>query len=168
MIRFRKLIRYAGVSVIATTISQAILATLNSTRATSAGWANVIATMVGTVPSFELNRRWVWRKTGRRSLGAEVVPFVTIAAAGLGLSTLAAIYASHWADGHGYSNSGRTILIAAATLTAFGLVWIAQFIILDKVLFGRNGSTPAGEAEAVADAANGVDQGRVLDVDLVA
>ena len=36
-------------------------------RILPAGWANVVATAAGTVPSFELNRRWVWNKTGRRS-----------------------------------------------------------------------------------------------------
>ncbi|HSS08396.1 MAG TPA: GtrA family protein, partial [Acidimicrobiales bacterium] len=63
-----KLIRYATVSAISTAVSLTILGTLVATNATTAGWANVVATAVGTVPSFELNRRWVWKKRGRRSV----------------------------------------------------------------------------------------------------
>ena len=39
------------------------LTLLVGTDAVTAGWANVIATGVGTVPSFELNRRWVWGRS---------------------------------------------------------------------------------------------------------
>jgi putative flippase GtrA len=56
----RKLLRYAAVSAIATSLSLTILGVLVARGTTTAGWANVIATAAGTVPSFELNRRWVW------------------------------------------------------------------------------------------------------------
>jgi putative flippase GtrA len=56
--------RYATVSAIATTVSLTILGLLVATGAMSAGWANIIATAVGTIGSFELNRRWVWGKRG--------------------------------------------------------------------------------------------------------
>jgi len=59
-----------------------------ATHTLSPGWSNVVATTVGTVPSFELNRRWVWTKRGHRSLLPEIAPFCTLSAAGLALSTL--------------------------------------------------------------------------------
>ncbi len=59
----RRLRRYAGVSVISTAVSLAVLTLLVGTDAVTVGWANVIATGVGTVPSFELNRRWVWGRS---------------------------------------------------------------------------------------------------------
>ncbi|MCU1386824.1 MAG: hypothetical protein JWL72_162 [Ilumatobacteraceae bacterium] len=128
-----KLLRYAAVSGVSTVVSQVVLATLVATRATSAVWANVIATIVGTVPSFELNRRWVWGKQGRRSMSGEVVPFAAISAAGLGLSTLAVAAMSH-ATEH-WSTTERTISIQIASLTAFGVVWLVQFVVLDRILF---------------------------------
>lgn len=189
MISLRKLLRYAAVSGVATTISQIVLATLVATRATGAVTANVIATMVGTVPSFELNRRWVWGKRGRRSLSAEVVPFAIISAAGLALSSLAVAIASHAVDG--FATTSRTLIIQLSSLTAFGIVWLVQFVMLDRVLFRhRVGPTrdatdemdemdeldeldelvsaAAGQTQAVADTADGLDQRRLLDVDLVA
>ena len=44
----------------------------------------VIATTVGMIPSFELNRRWVWRKNGRRSLTTELAPFAALSLTGTG------------------------------------------------------------------------------------
>ena len=141
MITLRKLLRYAAVSAVTTTISQTILAVLVATRTTGAVTANVIATMVGTVPSFELNRRWVWNKHGRRSLGGEMLPFAVLSAAGLGLSSLAVAIASHFVE-H-WSMTTRTLTIQLASVTAFGIVWLVQFVLLDKVLFKRRATATA-------------------------
>jgi putative flippase GtrA len=135
VIRLRQWIRYAAVSGISTGISQCVLAVLVATRTTGAVTANVIATMVGTIPSFEFNRRWVWGKTGRRSMATEVVPFAAISATGLALSTLAVAVASRWAEAIALDTTWRTLTVQGANLGAFGLVWIAQFFLLDKVLF---------------------------------
>jgi len=141
VITLRKLLRYAAVSAVTTTISQTILAVLVATRTTGAVTANVIATMVGTVPSFELNRRWVWNKHGRRSLGGEMLPFAVLSAAGLGLSSLAVAIASHFVE-H-WSTTTRTLTIQLASVTAFGIVWLVQFVLLDKVLFRRRATATA-------------------------
>lgn len=141
MITLRKLIRYAAVSGVTTVLSQTVLAVLVATRATGAVTANVIATMVGIGPSFELNRRWVWGKRGRRSLGGEVLPFTMLSAAGLGLSSLAVAIASHFVE-H-WSTTTRTLTIQLASITAFGIVWLVQFVLLDKVLFRRRTTAPA-------------------------
>jgi putative flippase GtrA len=133
--RLGQLVRYGTVSAIATTTSLAVLGALVATRTVTAGWANVIATGVGTVPSFELNRRWVWGRRGDRSLGGEVVPFVAMTAAGLALSTLAVSLAARWADASGLGTSTRTLAVQAANLAAFGSLWLAQFVVLDRFLF---------------------------------
>jgi hypothetical protein len=78
----RRLLRYATVSVIAASISMTVLGVLVATNLTTAGWANVIATAVGTVPSFELNRRWVCRRSGARGLLSEIGPFCAPSFAG--------------------------------------------------------------------------------------
>jgi len=135
MVRLWQLVRYAAVSIVSTTVSQIVLASLVATRSTTAAWANIIATLVGVVPSFELNRRWVWGRTGRRSMAKEVVPFVAISAAGLALSTLAVAVTSRWADARQLSDAMRTMSVQAASLFAFGVVWVAQFVLLDRVLF---------------------------------
>lgn len=135
--RLAQLVRYGTVSAIATSTSLVVLGALVATRALSAGWANVVATAVGTVPSFELNRRWVWGRRGDRSLSTEVVPFAALSAAGLALSTAAVAATGRWADGAGLADGTRTLAVQAANLAAFGALWLLQFAILDRVLFAE-------------------------------
>lgn len=131
----RRLLRYGAVSAVSSTLSLTVLGVLVATRALPAGWANVVATAVGTVPSFELNRRWVWGRSGRRSIVAEVGPFCAMTFAGLALSTIAVGFASAFAASSGLSSGPRTLLIEAANVGAWGSLWLAQFFVLDRVLF---------------------------------
>ena len=142
MVRAAKLIRYGAVSAVSTTVSLIVLGVLVTTNRATPGWANVIATAVGTVPSFELNRRWVWGKTDRRSVLTEVGPFAALSFAGLVLSTVAVTSAAQWAQRAGLRGTTRTAAVEVANLAAFGSLWIAQFFILDRVLFRRR-SIPA-------------------------
>jgi len=133
--RLSQWLRYGLVSAVATGISLTVLGALVATRSVSAGWANVIATTVGMVPSFELNRRWVWRKHGARSLASEVAPFALLSVCGLVLSTLAVRGAATWADTVHLSAGMRTISVEGANLAAFGSLWVIQFLVLDRLLF---------------------------------
>lgn len=135
--RLRQVARYAGVSVVATATSLTVLAALVATDAVPAGWANVIATLAGVVPSFELNRRWVWGLRGRSSLASEVVPFVAMSLAALGLSTAAVSAAARFADAQGAGEPARTAAVLAANVAAFASLWVLQFLLLDRVLFRR-------------------------------
>jgi putative flippase GtrA len=146
MILVRKLIRYAAVSAISTTVSLTILGTLVATGTTTAGWANVIATAAGTVPSFELNRRWVWNRRGRRSVMREAVPFCVLSFTGLGLSTVAVSLAAGWAAAAGLGAAARTTAAELANVATFGALWVLQYLILDRVLFA-----PPREVSAALD-----------------
>jgi putative flippase GtrA len=148
----RKVLRYAAVSAIATALSLTILGVLVATGATTPGWANLIATGVGTVPSFELNRRWVWGKRGSRSLAAEIGPFCALSFAGLALSTIAVSEASRWATGDGLGVGARTLVAELANVATFGTLWVVQFVILDRVLFrARTREAPSVESLPLED-----------------
>jgi putative flippase GtrA len=158
--RLRQWLRYGTVSIVATVTSMTVLGVLVTASAMPAGLANVIATAVGTVPSFELNRRWVWRKTGRRSLRGEVGPFWVLSFAGLALSTLTVSLAAAWAAHAGVSDTMRTVVIEVANVAVFGSLWIAQFLVLDRILFRSTGapasraiarSVPAGPGPSLTD-----------------
>jgi putative flippase GtrA len=138
----RKLLRYATVSAISTAVSLTILGVLVGASLTTAGWANVIATGIGTIPSFELNRRWVWSKKGHRSVLAEVAPFCALSFLGLGLSTVAVSLAAGWATSTGLGTAARTLAAEAANVGTFGSLWVAQYVILDRVLFRSAPATP--------------------------
>jgi putative flippase GtrA len=135
MHRIRQLLRYGTVSIVSTSVTLSLLGVLVATRTASPGWANVVATTAGTVPSFELNRRWVWGKRGRRSLTREVGPFWAMSFLGLGLSTVAVTVVANWAARVGAGPTTRTLLAEGANVAVFGSLWVAQFILLDRVLF---------------------------------
>lgn len=139
-----RLVRYAAVSVVSTTTSLVTLGVLVGLVGTPATWSNVMATAVGTVPSFELNRRWVWGHDGRRSLFGQVVPFVALSFAGLVISTVAVgVVGAHTATwGHG----SRTVAILAANVAAYGSLWVVQYQLLDRFLFRGRGRSVAGPA----------------------
>jgi putative flippase GtrA len=126
--------------MISTFVGLTVLGVLVATSTMAPGWANVVATAVGTVPSFELNRRWVWHKVGRRSLTTEVVPFWVLSFSGLALSTVAVAAAADWATTAKLEDTARTLAVEGAHLAGFGVLWIVQFLVLDRFLFGRRRS----------------------------
>ncbi len=132
-----RLIRYTAVSLVATTTSLATLAVLVGVLSLPATWSNVVATAVGTVPSFELNRRWVWTSRTRRSLRRQVVPFCALSFSGLALSTAAVATVS--AHTVGWSRWSHTVAVEGANGTAYASLWIVQYLLLDRILFARRG-----------------------------
>ncbi|MCU1456882.1 MAG: hypothetical protein JWL73_974 [Actinomycetia bacterium] len=131
----RKVAACMTVSFLTTSISLSTLATLTAGFGVKAWFANVIATAVGTFPSYRLNRRWVWRHTDASDPWREVLPFWIMSFTGLALSTLAVAITDHWAASHGLASTTRTIAVLAANVGSFGLLWVAQFVMLDRVLF---------------------------------
>jgi len=85
---FAKLIRYAAVSAVSTVTALTLLGLLVGLAGAPAGWSNAFATAAATVPSFELNRRWVWGARPGRSLLRQAGPFFALSLSGLALSTL--------------------------------------------------------------------------------
>jgi putative flippase GtrA len=142
LLRRRQLLRYAAVSAISTLTSLTVLGLLVGVWRMGAVAANLAATAVGTVPSFELNRRWVWSKSGRRSVGREVAPFCALSFIGLLLSTVTVRAASVLS-----AHSGpllHTAAVEVANVGAYGSLWALQFVLLDRVLFagGRGRVAP--------------------------
>ena len=131
-----RLIRYAGVSVVGVLAGQTLLFVFYQVFEWKALVANSLAVMLATIPSYLLNRAWVWKKAGAHSFGAEILPFWGMAFLGLVLSNvLVHLVEQRW---------GSWVLINLANLAAFGLLWIVKYMVLDRVLF-------AGDADGVAN-----------------
>jgi putative flippase GtrA len=102
-----------------------------------AAWvANVVAVCVATFPSYTLNRRWTWGVTGTSDFRRQVVPFWGLAVAGLLLSTLAV----EVTDASGLAGAMPTAWLAtgavlAAHLGGWAVLWVVQFVVLDRLLF---------------------------------
>ena len=143
----RRLVRYTGVSAIATSTSLVVLFVLVGIVGLPAIWSNVVATAIGTVPSFELNRRWVWQRQGRRSLLGQIIPFTALSFTGLLVSSVVVGVVS----GHtsGWSHWGHTLAVEFANIAAYGSLWVVQYVVLDRLLF-RSGDRHRGGAMAAS------------------
>jgi putative flippase GtrA len=140
----RRFIRYGSVSAISTGTSLAVLGLL-----VFVGWpatvSNVLATAVGTVPSFELNRRWVWVQGEQRSWVHQVLPYCLLSLAGLVVST-AAVHVAADAT-HASSRLVHTGAVEGANLGAYGALWLIQFALCDRVLFRTRATASPPSAE---------------------
>ena len=131
----KKILRYTMVSVISVVVSEIIFVLCFGLIHWPAVWSQITACSVATIPSYELNRKWAWGKSGRGHLWREVVPFWTLAFIGLAFSTWAADTAEGYVKRHQYGHGTQTGIVALAALAAFGVLWVGKFIIFNKIMF---------------------------------
>lgn len=131
-----KLIRYSMTSVVGVVLGQSLLQLFYSVLDWAAVPSNVVATAISTGPVYLINRYWVWKKKSGNSLHREIVPFWGMSFLGLALSSLIVWYVEGRTD--------AALAISAANLAGFGMLWIAKFLVLDRVLFVEHelGETP--------------------------
>jgi len=123
-----KLVRFGAVSAFNVILGQILLYGAQVLLSWPPAVANVFSVSVGAVPAYVLSRYWVWEKRGKNHVMREVVPFWTLALIGFAVSTAAVWYVdTQW--------SPTPLTINLTNLTAFGVVWLAKFFILDRVLF---------------------------------
>jgi putative flippase GtrA len=148
--KLHRFVRYGSVSAVSTVTSLVVLGTLIGILGYPATWSNVIATAIATVPSFELNRRWVWAQSGEGSVLRKALPYFLLSFAGLIVSTFA-VHLSSDATIH----STRLVHTAAAELAniaAYGSLWVVQFLLCDRILF-RQSQHGQGSFERTAPSA---------------
>jgi cellulose synthase/poly-beta-1,6-N-acetylglucosamine synthase-like glycosyltransferase/putative flippase GtrA len=151
----RKLLRYSLASMVSIAVSQSVLMVAFGIWHWTASLANVAACAVATVPSYYLNRSWAWGRRGRSHLWKEVVPFWAVAFLGLALSTWAADLASTLAGNAAASHATTTAVVMAASLLAFGVLWVGKFTLFNALLFAdrpppRHQPAPGGPHRELA------------------
>jgi putative flippase GtrA len=132
----QKLVKYTMVSLISLVIGQALLLFAFGVLRWDAVNSNFFAVGLSALPSYYLNRAWAWGKRGRSHFLKEVVPFWAMAFLGLALSTLFVQVAEGRSD-H-LDHAVQTLVISAASIGAFGVLWIAKFVILNKLMFAHH------------------------------
>jgi putative flippase GtrA len=129
-----KVIRYTLVSVISALTSLVLLTIVYGVLRL---WTEVISTLFANVmagiPSYVLNRRWVWGKSGRSHIWREILPFWVMSFTGIGFALYTASLAHNFADAHHLHHLARTVLVVGANVAAFGILWILKFLILNRL-----------------------------------
>lgn len=132
----RKAVRYTTVSAISIVISQVTLfIAFNVVRVGTAVECQTIATAVATGPSYALNRYWAWGRRGRSHLLKEVLPFWLVAFASFAVALYAVSLGASLGRHLQLSHSGIGLLVQAASLGSYGLMWIGKFLIFNRLLF---------------------------------
>lgn len=131
----RKFIRYSLVSVVSVVVTVVVQTFCYGILHFSGGWSAITASSIAAVPSYLLNRGWVWGKGGRSHLLKEVLPFWAMAFIGLGFSTFASSMADRVAHDVTTVHLYRTFIVTGSSVVAFGVLWVLKFVIFNKILF---------------------------------
>lgn len=133
-------LKYSAVSVVNVVVGQGLLF-LFTGRGIGPTISNVLAVSISAVPAYFMNRAWVWGRKGRSSFKREILPFWGFAFLGLVLSALAVTIAS---AAVGYDpkqldtiESWKRLIPNIANISAFGILWVVKFFVLDAVIFGK-------------------------------
>ncbi len=151
----KKQFRYSVTSVISVVVSQVAFMVLFGAQLVEARTASIMATLIGAVPSYVLNRYWAFEKREKNSFTQEVLPYLAVAILGLVFST----WSVDFADSHqGFVKSSallRFLWVDGAYFGSFAVLWVAKFSFLNRILFSDDGSkkvnasvSPAVEPES--------------------
>lgn len=146
----QKILKYSAVSVVSTLFSQATFILVFGVFGFTSRNSSITATVVGTVPSYYLNRNWAWGKSGRSHLLKEVIPFWVLAFVGLVFSTWGVDFTKAHTD-MVHSHVLRTATLAGAYLASFGILWVGKFLIFNRFLFvAHDQAEPEEPVESIA------------------
>ncbi|HUJ67571.1 MAG TPA: GtrA family protein [Acidimicrobiales bacterium] len=130
-----KLFRYSMASVVAVITSTVLFVIFDGAIRFSAVVAATLATAIAAIPSYELNRKWAWGKSGRSHLLKEVIPFWTLAFIGWAFSTFSVRLMEDYSKSHQFSHLLQTAAVTLVYIGAFGVLWVGKFIIFNKFMF---------------------------------
>lgn len=128
MQNWRRLLRYCGTSAVGVVLGQTILRVCYDLLGWSGLVSNLVAFVIANIPVYFLYRGWVWDSDGPTRWGRVVLPFWLVSLAGLALSSLAVGLVDAATDNGWY--------ITAASVAAFGTVWLVKYAVCDRYLFG--------------------------------
>ncbi len=140
-----KVVKYTMVSAISALTSLIVLTLVYGVlRLWSEVPSTLFANIVAGVPSYILNRRWVWQKGGRSHWWREILPFWVMSLTGIGFALYTSTLAHNVADSHHLHHLARTALVVGANIAAFGILWFLKFLILNR-LFSQIAEAELGD-----------------------
>nr|WP_235998926.1 GtrA family protein [Qaidamihabitans albus] len=134
--------------MLATVISQLTLIGILWWDGTSATVASAIAFVAGAVPNYFVARSWAWGRRGRPDFRSELLPYLAVIVTGgltaVGLTTLA----SWLIEPLNVPHVARVVLLDAAFVSSYALVFLMKFALLDRLVFAGAVRTPAATSRS--------------------
>lgn len=146
----RKLFRYSMASVVAVIVSTVCFVIFDGVIGLSAVVSSTLATSIAAVPSYEMNRKWAWGKSGRSHLFREVIPFWGLAFLGWVSSTVSVHFMEAYAKHHHFTHLVQTTTVTVVYIGAFGVLWVVKFILFNKLIFVHHHHEAAPELDRAA------------------
>jgi putative flippase GtrA len=130
----RKIFRYTMVSVISTSVSTLVIVVVYGVAHV---WSEVPSTIFGnavaTFPSYWLNRRWAWGKSGRSHFIKEVLPFWVMATLGIVFSIGGAALAHHIGVHYKLAHLELTVVVLVANFLSFAIFWVVKLLVFNHL-----------------------------------
>jgi putative flippase GtrA len=139
-----RLARYAATSGIAFAVSEATLLILYGLNLTTATVAALIASLVGTVPSYLLSRYWIWREAARERVLRQVILYWIVSISCIALtSLLTGALASFAPVGHPF----HLLVVAIGYPIVMLTFWLIKFVVYQRIIFPNAHAShgPVGE-----------------------
>ncbi len=130
--------RYVSISVVTALVGQFAIFVFHWGIGLSAVLSNAMAALVVAVVGFVLSTRFVWSSDPVRRYRVEVPAFFAMSLLGLVVSSVLVALVASWTDWR--------VAVNAASAASYGLVWVARFLVLDRVVFARKGEQAATPA----------------------
>ncbi len=129
-----RLFRYTAGSAICLAVSESALFILVLTGLQ--GWAaSLLASAVGIIPGYPLNRTWTFGRRGRSHVWREMLPYWLTTIGGALLAALLVGLATSLVKNAGETSLTAAIVDLVVYVGAYGSVWILKFLFLDRLLF---------------------------------
>lgn len=126
--------RYTAASVVAAGLSEVAFLTSYGLGAIPLV-ASLIAWFAGAVPNYLLNRYWAWQRGGKVDGRRELLPYAVIVVVTAGtaavVTTVADTLVRDWVDSHTW----QVLLVGAAFLGTYGVMFLLKFLLFDKYVF---------------------------------
>jgi len=142
-IRFSK---FTAGSAVSTTVSQLVLTTTYGWIGVGATLATVLAFVAGAVPAFLINWHWTWGRRGRPALVREVMPYLMITIGGGFAATSLTAVAERLVVPLATGRVWQTVVVDAAYLASYGVLFVVKFALLDRTLTKRTRTIEPGPA----------------------
>jgi len=130
----KKISRYLFSSVITTIFSFTVISLVYGLHIIDGViGATLFGNILAILPSYWLNRNWAWGKKGRSHFRREIVPFWTMALAGIAFSLLGATLAKHEVSAHHWSHLINTGVVAFANVISFVIFWVLKMMLFNRI-----------------------------------
>ena len=130
----RKLIRFTSVSLVATATSQlGILILYGVFHLWGVVASTLVANLIATIPSYNLNRKWTWGKHGRSHIRQEILPFWTISVLGITFSFFMSFGAKYLVNHNEWPHALDTLIVMLVNFLAFAIFWLLKLKLFNRI-----------------------------------